>query len=222
MGKKIFVSYKFADSNVQQLPNKQWWETTTVRDYVNLLESYFDKTDHIYKGESNDEDLSYLSEDSIWEKLKGRIYDSSTTIVMISPEMNDPSRSEKLQWIPWEVSFSLKEKTRSDRTSHSNALLAVVLPNKSGSYDYFMSELSCGVVMHKTNTLFPIIASNMFNIKNPEQFYCNKCRSYHYRGSVSYIDAVKWEDFKKNPDAFIEYANIRRDNIEDYEIHKTL
>lgn len=60
MGKKIFISYKYADSNVQRLPNKQWWETTTVRDYVDLLESYFDLTNHIYKGESNDEDLSYL------------------------------------------------------------------------------------------------------------------------------------------------------------------
>lgn len=75
MGKKIFVSYKYADSDVQALGNKSWWETTTVRDYVDKLETYFDRySDHIYKGESDDEDLSYLSEDQIWEKLKGRFY----------------------------------------------------------------------------------------------------------------------------------------------------
>ena len=39
MGKKIFVSYKYADDNVQALDNKRWWETTTVRDYVDILET---------------------------------------------------------------------------------------------------------------------------------------------------------------------------------------
>lgn len=222
MGRKIFVSYKFADSNVLRLPNKQWWEATTVRDYVDLLESYFDSTNHIYKGESNDEDLSYLSEDSIWEKLKDRIYDSSTTIIIISPGMKQPYRSEKSQWIPWEVSFSLKEKTRSDRTSHSNAILAVVLPDSLGSYDYYISEQNCGVVLHKTNTLFPIIANNKFNLKNPDRFFCQKCNSYHYRGTVSYIEAVKWDDFIKDPNLYIEMAHIRRENAEGYDIQKNL
>lgn len=150
MGKKIFISYKYADSNVQRLPNKQLWETTTVRDYVNLLESYFDSSNHIYKGESNDEDLSYLSEDSIWEKLKDRIYDSSITIVIISPGMKESYRSEYYQWIPWEVAFSLKETERMDRTSHSNAIFALVLPDRNGMYDYFLSDLPCGVTLHKT------------------------------------------------------------------------
>lgn len=222
MGRKIFVSYKYADSNVKRLPNKEWYESTTVRDYVDKLESYFDSTNDIFKAESNNEDLSYLSEDAIWEKLKDRIYDSSTTIVIISPGMKEPFRSEKSQWIPWEVSFSLKETTRSDRTSHSNALLAVVLPDRNGSYDYYISEQPCGVVLHKTNTLFPIIANNKFNLKNPNKFYCEKCGSYHYQGCVSYIDAVKWEDFILAPDVYIENAHNRRDNIDDYEIHKNL
>jgi len=222
MGRKIFVSYKNADSNVQSLPHKQLWETTTVRDYVDKLESYFDSTDHIYKGESSDEDLSYLTEDSIWEKLKNRIYDSSTTIIIISPGMKIPFRSEKSQWIPWEVSFSLKEKTRNDRTSHSNALLAVVLPDNSGSYDYYISELSCGVILHRTDTLFPIIRNNKFNIKNPNKYFCPLCKTYHYRGPTSYIEAIKWEDFIKCPSVYIELAHDRKENIDDYNIQKNL
>lgn len=222
MGRKIFISYKFADSNVQRLPNKAWYESTTVRDYVDKLETYFDSTNDIFKAESNNEDLSYLSDDAIWEKLKSRIYDSSTTIIMISPGMKEPNRSERSQWIPWEVSFSLKETTRSDRTSHSNALLAVVLPDQFGSYDYYISGQPCGVVLHKTETLFPIIANNKFNLKNPKKFYCGKCGSYHYQGCVSYIDAVKWEDFILAPNFYIENAHDRRDNIDDYEIHKNL
>lgn len=120
MGKKIFVSYKYADDNVQHLESNLWFHKTTVRDYVDELEKYIDGTDHIYKGESDDEDLSGYSEDTIWEKLKDRIYDSSITIVMISPGMKEIGKSDSSQWIPWEVSFSLKETTRNDRTSHNH------------------------------------------------------------------------------------------------------
>ena len=108
MGKKIFVSYKYADQDVAPLFGHSWHNPTTVRDYVDALENYFDITDHIYKGESDDEDLSSYSEDTIWEMLKDRIFDSSVTIVMISPNMRITYRSDKSQWIPWEVSFSLK------------------------------------------------------------------------------------------------------------------
>ena len=107
---------------------------TTVRSYVDRMESYFDQTTNIYKGESNNEDLSYFTENTIWEKLKDRIYDSSVTIVMISPNMKESYKSENAQWIPWEIAYSLRETTRGDRNSHTNAVLAVVLPDKSHQY----------------------------------------------------------------------------------------
>ena len=49
MGHKIFVSYKFADDQVKDLAGQQ---NSTVRDYVDELENYFDSSSHIYKGES--------------------------------------------------------------------------------------------------------------------------------------------------------------------------
>lgn len=221
MGKKIFVSYKYADSDVQALENKSWWETTTVRDYVDKLETYFDKfSDHIYKGESDDEDLSYLTEDQIWEKLKDRIFDSSVTIVMISPNMREAYRSDRSQWIPWEVSFSLKETTRNDRTSHSNAMLAIVLPDRNGSYDYYLTKSFCGSTTHHTDRLFKIIRDNKFNIKSPDRRFCSQCGGYHYYGSCSYIESVKWCDFIESPNYYIEQALKRQANIDDYKITK--
>ena len=52
MGRKIFISYKYADADVRQFTNlSSWWrEQDTVRSYVDLLESYIkDKSEHIYK-----------------------------------------------------------------------------------------------------------------------------------------------------------------------------
>ena len=37
MGRNVFVSYKFADTNVQRLSRTPWYEQTKVRDYVDEL-----------------------------------------------------------------------------------------------------------------------------------------------------------------------------------------
>lgn len=108
--------------------------------------------DEIYKGEHQDEDLSLLSDNAIWEHLKTKIYDSSLTIVLISPNMKIPNTKQRDQWIPWEISYSLRETTRNDRTSQRNSILAVILPDKNGAYDYYDKE-----------KLFPILKDNIDN-----------------------------------------------------------
>ena len=99
-GKKIFVSYKYADAHVENLSYR---DNSTVRDYVDEFIEKLDASDHIYKGEKDGEDLSDLSDNVIWEKLKDRIYDSSVTIVFISPGMRENWKRDRNQWIAWEV-----------------------------------------------------------------------------------------------------------------------
>lgn len=220
MGRKIFVSYKFRDDNVFPI---YYSRINTVRTYVDELENYFDRTDDIYKGESDDEDLSYLKDDAIWEKLKSRIFDSSITIVMISPKMKEDHKYDKSQWIPWEISYSLKEMTRNDRTSHSNAILAVILPDRNNSYEYFVKENrcnNCSCRIFQTNTLFGILKNNMFNQLKKTNFDCAQGKSGIYSGDSSYIECVKWIDFISSPNIYIDKAIEIKNKIADYEVVK--
>lgn len=150
MGRKVFVSYKYKDSDVQILPDVM--QPTWPCDYVDYIQKRVLFEDDIYKGEKSDEDISNWSEDDIWEHLKEKIYDSTITILLISPNIKEPMKWQRSQWIPWEISYSVRETTRNNRTSHRNALLAVILPNKAGRYDYF-----------DVDDVFPILKSNIEN-----------------------------------------------------------
>lgn len=220
MGKKIFASYKYSDDNVESLPGKGWFESTTVRDYVDKLEDLLVDEDDIYKGESDGEDLSNWTEDDIEKHLKNRIYDSTITIVFISKGMKE-NLPENDQWIPWEVCYSIKEITRGGRTSQSNAVLCVVIPDSNGSYEYIMSQdTECNCTNYKTDFLFPILRKNMFNVKEPNTSTCNNQTVYH--GYSSYLHMVKWEDFEKDYKAQLDISVYLKDNIEDYNLCKKL
>ena len=226
MGKKIFVSYKYSDDQVQNLKSD---ENSTVREYVTEFENVLDSSDNIYKGESDGEDLSQLEDDTIWEKLKNRIYDSSVTVVFISPGMKEAGVADRDQWIPWEISYSLKEVSRKNKngdavTSKTNAMVAVVLPDTNGSYSYYLEKKSCcnsGCTMHHTNKLFKIIRENKFNIKSPDKWVCDSGDNI-WRGDHSYIKAVKWADFIKNYTSYITSACKRQNNIDNYDITKNV
>lgn len=205
MGKKIFVSYKYADSDVKKITN-DWYHTDTVRDYVNKLENIIGKND-IYKGESDDNDLSQLTNDSIWNQLKQKIYDSSITIVLISPNMKTLWKRDNEQWIPQEISYSLKEIAHNgNRKSRSNALIYIILPNRMGSYSYFENKSYWDTTSYQFNVIFDIMRNNLNN--------------YKYDSSISYAVMVKWDTFVSNYSYYIDQAVKKQDNINLYNISK--
>lgn len=231
MGRQVFVSYKYSDSLVQDLDIYESTEffgkvikrkiTTTARHYVDKITEILEDDDHIYKGEDDDESMETLADATIGSKLGDKIFASSVTIVLISKGMKNPYLQENDQWIPWEVSYSLKEQTRGDQRSKTNGVIALVLPDEAGSYEYYITrDVECNCRQLNTPILFQIIRDNMFNIKQLDRRLCNG--SWVYSGDSSYIQSVKWGDFVTNPSKYIEKSIELRDRIDEFELRKNI
>lgn len=229
MGRKVFVTYKYSDAQVLDLDiyEQNWMGTrskiqTTARHYVNELSEILEDDDHIYKGEDDGESLAEFSDDHIASKLRDKIFDSTITIVFVSKGMKSLFEAENDQWMPWEISYSLKEMTRNGRTSSANALIVVVLPDQFGSYDYYLTYDSiCNCRSLNTPFLFEILKCNMFNEKSPTTSVCSN-GSIVYHGEYSYIQSVKWEDFKGSHNTYLDKAVEIRDKKDSYHITKNI
>ncbi len=225
MGSKIFVSYKYADTKVKPLTDSIL-DDTKVRDYIDKLQENLDAEDEINKGEADGEDMSDFKDSTIASILRDKIYDSSITICVISKGMKEYLIDETDQWIPWEISYSLKEHSRNGRTSQTNAVLAVVLPDENGSYEYYIVDESCPYckcTTLKTNFLFQILRDNMFNVKSPSLSDCDHHGSEDvYLGNPSYIYSVKWSNFIGDVRKYLDMAFENNDNKDDYTIIKTV
>ena len=210
MGHKIFISYKYHDPNVfQRISHNLFHDDNsnnivTPRDYVDVLAEYLDNhSPHYCKAEDDNNDLSKLSDNQIWEILKDKIYDSTMTIIIISPNMRNYALLDRSQWIPWEVKYSLDKNTRHNSagngiTSDTNAMMAIVLPDRNGNYSYYFESKTCcniGCRLNKINTLFKIIRNNTFNLKKNNA--CRKCvlgDTIYQDKFHSYISFYRWDE----------------------------
>lgn len=244
---KIFITYKYGDDQVYQgfLDQKYWAEETneqtgittketkaTGRAYVNFLEEIIGK-ENVLKGEKQDESLKGKSEDQIWEVLKPRVHDSSVTLVVISPSMKVTTEPEQEQWMPNEIRYSLWEVSRGEKTSTSNALLGVILPDITGGYGYIYEKNNCQhcghikVLNKKDNTyLFNILKGNIFNRNNDNGNACQGiyCGSSIYDGDHSYLHLVTLEEFIKDGkhQEHIDKVLEIKENKDQYDIEKTM
>lgn len=229
MGKKIFVSYKYSDSRVQDLDIYEVVDfygikhkqkvTTTARHYVDKIAEKLEDDDNIYKGEDDGESMESLADSTIGSKLGDKIFDSSVTIILVSKGMKSSFLPEKEQWIPWEISYSLKEQSRQNQRSKTNGVIAVVLPDELDSYLYYITgDAECNCTNYNTPFLFQILRDNMFNVKESNR---RLCKGYWvYSGDHSYIQSVKWEDFIKSPGIYIKNAIDLRDRKDEFTLTK--
>ena len=118
MSRQTFISYKYSESR-------------NLRDEIIKK---MGKDASYYKGETSDSpNLTDLKTETIKEKLKDMIYNTSVTIVILSPNMKQSN------WIDWEIEYSLKKIKRGERISRTNGIVAVV-QKVNGNYDWFIND----------------------------------------------------------------------------------
>lgn len=202
MARKTFISYKYS-------------EAQGLRDrIIRALGS--DAT--YYRGETSESpDLTDTSTENIKRVLRDMMYDTSVTIVILSPNMKDS------KWIDWEIEYCLKEIPRKNRVSHTNGIVGVVM-KVNGGYDWFIRpSINCHgnyVEYYNSSLLYPIIYRNHFN-SNPPKRHCNECNTYNWLWG-SYIEYVKEDDFLVDPGKYIENAYQKSENdAAGYDLQKT-
>ena len=106
-----FISYKFSEA--RELRNR-------IIDSLAQDASY-------YKGETADSpDLTDRKTETIKEHLKNMLFDTTVTIVIVSPNMRQSN------WIDWEIEYSLRNYNRSGKCSSTNGVLGVLMKVDGG------------------------------------------------------------------------------------------
>lgn len=230
MGYKVFVTYKYGDTKVAKLQDYYHEEVdgrmifnhryTRARDYVDMLQDKIGR-DNINLGEKDGESLEEFSDQQIETLLKQRIRQCSITIVIISKGMKDTFVAENKQWVPWEISYSLRVVPTGGNTKQMNAVLGVVLPDETGTYDwYYTSNPNCNSITHHKGQLFKILRDNMFNIIDKAIRECNGSE-IHENDEPSLIKTVKWENFMygNNFEFYLNKAIEIKDDAKSYDVH---
>ncbi len=147
--------------------------------------------------------------------------------------MKNVYEPESEQWIPNEIRYSLWEVERGEKTSATNALLGVIVPNREGNYEYIYGKSNCAHCGHirmlnkRTNPhLFNILKNNIFNRKNDDGNACQglSCNSTIYTGDHSYLHLVTLDEFIKDgkyQDHIDKVLEIK-ENIDQYDVEKTM
>ncbi len=201
MARKTFVSYKYS-------------EAQDIRD--DILKALGEEAIY-YQGETSDSpDLTDTSTENIKKKLTDMIYDTSVTIVVISPNI------KQSKWIDWEIEYSLKEITREDNTSRTNGIVGVIMKH-NGDYKWIVGEGSyddgCKPRIIDNSKLYKVISDNRFNLKEPK-YVCDRCETVD-KLSGSYISLIEEEDFLEDTSKYIENAYEKSQEVDTFNISKT-
>ena len=202
MAHKTFISYKYSEAR-------------------NLRNSIIDALgdDAIYyQGETSiSPDLSDTSTENIKRNLTDMMYDTSVTIVIISPNMKNSN------WIDWEIEYSLKNITRKGRTSHTNGVVGVIM-KFNGGYSWLKTTSTngdgCTSSSYDESKVYSIINNNRFNQK-PKKYSCDTCKTVNAL-TGSYIAYVEEETFLSDPQKYIDNAYDKSENdAAGYDLTKT-
>lgn len=201
MTRKTFISYKYN-------------EARDVRDRI--IKALGDDATY-YKGETSDSpDMTDHATETIKSKLKDMLFDTTVTIVVISPNM------KKSEWIDWEIEYSLREYERSGRKSHTNGVVGVIM-EVEGEYSWIKKRVKNPdghvTTYYDSSYLYGIIEKNRLN-QDPKEYVCERCRSVDGLDG-GYIALVTEGEFIANPDKYIENAYEKSQRLRNYDLCKT-
>lgn len=201
MARKTFISYKYSDA----------------ADLRDTILKKLGKDAQYYQGETAESpDLTDTSTENIKETLKNMMFNTSVTIVVLSPAL------KQSKWIDWEIEYSLKEITREDKISRTNGVVGVIM-KYNGGYDWLVSYRSnsdgCKPRNIDDNRLYPIINKNRFNLNTENKYSCSTCKTMDQL-TGSYISLIDEETFLAEPDKYIESAFEKSKKICDFDICK--
>lgn len=201
MAHNTFISYKYS-------------EARDVRDRI--IDALGDDAVY-YKGETSDSpDMTDLKTETIREALKDMLFDTTVTIVVVSPHMVES------EWIDWEIEYSLREYTRDGVTSSPNGLVGVIM-KCYGGYDWIKTRTlhadGCVTASFDEDFLYPIIIGNRCN-QDPKEYTCEECKSIHWLNG-SYMALVEEEEFLDDPQRFIDNAFEKHQKTWNYDLCKT-
>lgn len=190
MGHKCFISFKTEDSY-----------------YKNEIQKWADKDKVDMIDKSLNAPISSEDEDYIMRKIReDYLADSTVTIVLIGTHSAECFGKEEQKYIKRELQASLYNGTNNTR----NGILGVVLPSMYNSV-YKGPEIcsTCGeshnIVAINDNTTIKEFSANCYLDDKHKCFYAEEDR---------YCVLVKWDDFKSNPNFYIDKAfNKRTDPI---------
>lgn len=205
MGRKVFVSYKFSDA------------VETRDKIIRVLQ----KDGTYYKGEKGYKELKY-ADSTLKGYLADMIYDSTVTIVVISPEVIYS------EWVEWEIKYSLERQTRAGRTSKRNGVVCVIQANTDYSSYNHLGEFN-----KNSRWAYNIFSNNKYlkshvfpniikrNMKNSFNSYGQSVRNISFFDEENienkdYCIVVAESTFMKNPNKYIEEA-FQRANDSSYE-----
>lgn len=140
-------------------------------------------------------------EETIKKALADMMYDTSVTIVILSPNMRESG------WIEWEVQYCLKKIPRKGRTSQRNGLVGVI-KKVDGDYSWLKYKTEDGGVKYHSEKLPEIINKNRYN-SNPEIKGNNGFWDWL---NGSYITFVEEDEFLRNPKKYIDNAYEKSEN----------
>lgn len=200
MAHKVFISYKYS-------------EARGLRDRI--IEKLGEDA-RFYTGETSiSPDLTDTSTDNIRGYLKNMIWNTSVTIVIISPNLKSS------QWIDWEIEYSLKNIERNNRVSRANGIVGIIMKYNS-DYTWLETKTSKsdghGCIVLNDDKLYPIITRNRFNQKI-KTYFCDICKTFDILNG-SYIAIVNEDDFLFSPQTYIDNAYAKMECIDEYEISK--